>query len=45
MSGHEPKYRPEPKRAQIRRLRLKHGLSEPGARLIAWHLYGGIGRG
>ena len=32
--------RPEPLTAQVRRLQLKHGLSEPNARLVAALYFG-----
>jgi hypothetical protein len=45
MSSDKRNHRPEPKDAQTRRVRLKHGLSEPSARIVASLYYGGAQRG
>jgi len=45
MSNEKRNHRPVHKDAQTRRVRLRHGLSEPSARIVGSLYYGGAQRG
>jgi hypothetical protein len=45
MRDEKRNYRPDPNDALTRRMRLRHGLSEPSARMLASLCYGRAPRG